>query len=717
MPRLPKQLFLLVFVIGETVLGQYVVTSPYLVNPENMLGYVDSCARIWANVYDPANGGFYTNVDRFGNPNTAWGTDKDLLTQTRNAYGLTRAYMLTGNDAYLDLARGALDFMYAHGWDPTHGGWYGELDRFGNPINPSGEKTAFDQHYALLGISASYEATRDTADLRWLLQGYAKNDAQLWDHRPQYAGYFHAVNSDWSMGSGKSFNATVDAITTHLLTLVLQDGDTVHRGRLLDLAENILGRLVPTMDLQTIGFVEMFDADWEWTDDPADNNTRTIMGHVLKAAWCLARIHQLLPDTSYVAGAEKLVGDVLLKGYDHQFGGPYKDYDRVTGEMFMYGQTDTAKAWWQMEQAVLAGLLLHDITGRSEYLRMADETLGFFMTHFVDHQYGDVYSDRTRSGGQMWGLEKGSHFKAGYHSIELGYYVYLYGKLILRREPITLHYRIESGGSQRELRMNPLALDSAQYAITAVRLDGAPYADFDGGRRLLRLPAGVGGRFEVAYGPVSLAPPTIVVNTTRIEFGDIPATVLQRDTTFYVTNIGGSDDSITVSLDPVNVSPEAAISVSPASFSLPAGASQGVTFRITPMLLPVNTVYNAVVMIDSRFGSGATHFERTMTFAVVPAATDVAAEENLPSDFVLLQNFPNPFNPSSTIRYGLPHRSRVELAVYNALGQRVSTLIEGGEEAGYHEVTFSGDGLASGVYVYRLVAEGTVVTRRMVLVR
>jgi hypothetical protein len=525
------------------------------------------------------------------------------------------------------------------------------------------------------------------------------------------------VTNDWSVGSGKSFNATVDAITSHLLSLVLLEGDTVQMRRLGDLAGNILNRLVPTMDLQTIGFVEAFDTDWDWTDDPADYNRRTIMGHVLKAAWCLARIHQLLPDTSYVEGAERLVDDVLLKGYDHELGGPYKDYDRLTGEMFMYGQADTAKAWWQMEQAVLAGLMLHDITGRSEYLRMADETLAFFMAHFVDHEYGDVYNDRTRKGGQMWGLEKGSHFKAGYHSIELGYYVYLYGNLMLRREPVTLHYRIDPLDGQREFRMNPLALDSAQYAIVAARLDGTPYTDFDGGRRLLRLPAGVGGHFEVSFGPVSGSPPTIIVNTTRIEFGDIPVTVPYRDTTFYVTNIGGSEDSISVSLDPVNVSPEAAVSISPESFSLPAGASRGVTFRITPSLLPVSTVYNAVVMIDSRFGSGTTHFERTMRFAIVPAPTDVVAEEPLPSDFTLLQNYPNPFNPSSTIRFGLPHRSRVDLAVYNTLGQRVRTLIQSEREAGYHEVTFRGDGLASGVYVYRLAAEGAVVTRRMLLVR
>ena len=62
------------------------------------------------------------------------------------------------------------------------------------------------------------------------------------------------------------------------------------------------------------------------------------------------------------------------------------------GEMLMWGQADTAKAWWQMEQAVTAGLMMYNITGESQYLQMADETLKFFMTYFVDHRvWGSLF--------------------------------------------------------------------------------------------------------------------------------------------------------------------------------------------------------------------------------------------------------------------------------------------------------------------------------------
>ncbi len=97
--------------------------------------------------------------------------------------------------------------------------------------------------------------------------------------------------------------------------------------------------------------------------------------------------------------------------------------------------------------------------------------------------------------------------------------------------------------------------------------------------------------------------------------------------------------------------------------------------------------------------------------------TDAGSEPGVPTTFTLLQNFPNPFNPSTTIRYGLPSQSHVTLTVFNALGQQVAQLVKGEQGAGYHEVRFDGSGLSSGVYFYRMQAEGFMETRRFLLVR
>jgi hypothetical protein len=97
--------------------------------------------------------------------------------------------------------------------------------------------------------------------------------------------------------------------------------------------------------------------------------------------------------------------------------------------------------------------------------------------------------------------------------------------------------------------------------------------------------------------------------------------------------------------------------------------------------------------------------------SVEPAGTRV------PSAYSLDQNYPNPFNPSTTIRYALPHRAHMTLTVFSTLGQQVATLVNGEIEAGYHEVQFNAEGLASGVYFYRLRTGGLVQTRKLCLIR
>jgi hypothetical protein len=88
-----------------------------------------------------------------------------------------------------------------------------------------------------------------------------------------------------------------------------------------------------------------------------------------------------------------------------------------------------------------------------------------------------------------------------------------------------------------------------------------------------------------------------------------------------------------------------------------------------------------------------------------------------PHCFALEQNYPNPFNPTTTIRYGLPYNSAVQLALFNTLGQQVAVLVQGEQEAGYHEVRFDGSGLASGVYFYRLSAGDFVSTNKLLLLK
>jgi len=92
-------------------------------------------------------------------------------------------------------------------------------------------------------------------------------------------------------------------------------------------------------------------------------------------------------------------------------------------------------------------------------------------------------------------------------------------------------------------------------------------------------------------------------------------------------------------------------------------------------------------------------------------------EANLPIDYALSQNCPNPFNVSTVINFQLPVDGYVKLEVYNTLGQRVATLVDGRQGAGYKSVSWDASSVSSGLYFYRLSAGDYTETRRMLLVK
>ena len=100
-------------------------------------------------------------------------------------------------------------------------------------------------------------------------------------------------------------------------------------------------------------------------------------------------------------------------------------------------------------------------------------------------------------------------------------------------------------------------------------------------------------------------------------------------------------------------------------------------------------------------------------------ATDIQEgfASGVPVEFQLEQNYPNPFNPVTQIRYGLPRDAEVTLVIYNQLGQKVATLMEGRQTAGYHTVSFDAAQLPSGPYFYQIQAGTYQKVMKMMLLK
>jgi hypothetical protein len=88
-----------------------------------------------------------------------------------------------------------------------------------------------------------------------------------------------------------------------------------------------------------------------------------------------------------------------------------------------------------------------------------------------------------------------------------------------------------------------------------------------------------------------------------------------------------------------------------------------------------------------------------------------------PDTYLLNSNYPNPFNPNTTITFGLPEDAEISLVIYSVTGQKIAELADGFYKKGYHQVKWAGQPVANGVYIYELQAGQQRLVRKMVLAR
>lgn len=111
------------------------------------------------------------------------------------------------------------------------------------------------------------------------------------------------------------------------------------------------------------------------------------------------------------------------------------------------------------------------------------------------------------------------------------------------------------------------------------------------------------------------------------------------------------------------------------------------------------------------------HFSEVAGSTQSELSIDEVITGKIPTDYELKQNYPNPFNPTTTIEYSIPEKSYVIINVYNAIGQKVSTIVEGIREKGVYRYTFDAQKLQSGVYIYKLETNTKQLTRKMLLLK
>jgi hypothetical protein len=199
----------------------------------------------------------------------------------------------------------------------------------------------------------------------------------------------------------------------------------------------------------------------------------------------------------------------------------------------------------------------------------------------------------------------------------------------------------------------------------------------------------------------------VTVSGHEIKFGTVNLPSSKSDSV-QLTNIGPNDVHFTVT------STSSAFSVNSISglVTVKSGTSQYLVIIFTPTDTNTHSgyiklVYNALGSPDSIAVSGKGN-----------KLTGVAdAQSLLPKEFALAQNYPNPFNPSTQITYAVPKAAKITLEIFDVLGRKVATLVDGVVTPGYYTANFNASSMSSGIYFYRLSSPGVTFTKKMLLLR
>ncbi|OHU28268.1 hypothetical protein BKG77_01630 [Mycobacteroides chelonae] len=466
---------------------------------------------------------YRTNLDRSGRKH---GDIQETAVLSRLIYGMASSFLLTGNDDHLTVATAGCAYMLENMRMSELAGerdpfgketlWYHRLEVTPGQTNKilasqfpddRGSIPAYEQIYALAGLTQTYRATGDPALLEAIQQTVRLFDIYFKD--PLLEGYYSHIDPEtWGSQSSrlgqnkakKNWNSNGDHAPAYLFNLYLSTGDPQYL-EMLTYTFGIIATHFPQSGLRTrveeTPFVrERFNADWTVDENWGWQQDRAVVGHNLKIAWNFIRMSVLSEDPRLLGYATRIAHTMPNYGLDVRRGGWYDVLERALFATDRFTWHDR-KAWWQQEQAILAYLIL---AARVDplYENEAFEAAAFYNANFLDHDFGGVFPTVLASGmpygvGEEGG--KGSHSMGMYHSAELCYLSAVYTALMLRKEPLYLWFKPapDQNFPGNILRVAPDTLTQGSVFIASVLVNGELYDKYDSANLTVTLPESTTG--------------------------------------------------------------------------------------------------------------------------------------------------------------------------------------------------------------------------------
>lgn len=431
---------------------------------------------------------------------------------SRLVYGLASAYLMTGEDKYLEAAEAGTKYLREHmrsvdtSEDIVY--WYHGIDikgdherkifasEFGDDYDAI---PAYEQIYALAGPTQTYRVTGDPSILKDVEMTVNLFDKYFLDKK--LGGYFSHIDpvtfdprSDSLTydRARKNWNSVGDHAPAYLINIFLATGDKRFEKMLAYTADTITDHF---QDYENSPFVnEKFHEDWSHDQTWGWQQNRGVVGHNLKIAWNLMRIQSSHNDDRYIEFAKKIAELLPQAGGDKLRGGWYDVVERTLGEGEEYHRFawHDRKAWWQQEQGILAYMILAGVLKEEEYLKLARESAAFYNAWFLDHDSGGIYFNVLANGlPYLLGTErmKGSHSMSGYHSFELAYLAAVYSNLLITKQKMDFYFKpYPQAFKDNILRVKPDILPRGSIKIETVWIDGKEYTNFNAKELTVKLP-------------------------------------------------------------------------------------------------------------------------------------------------------------------------------------------------------------------------------------
>lgn len=441
----------------------------------------------WQNhVRDTVHGAYYLCLSREGEPMPPW--DKYPAMISRQVFGFTSAYLLSGNEKYLETAREGVDYLLKYAWDNNYGGWFDLLDQSGKPSSLT--KSVPNQLYTNAGLALYYFATKDENVLSHIKESIEIQKTFSLDKKN--GGFFQTLQGNLSVSdSSKSKHGHYGYTSSLLINMMMITRDTAIRKYAEELMEISFSKMIDPEYGWFNGYPKPNDAGWKMTPVVVNNKEVISAGAQLTAALSLLRLFEITGKDEYRSAGINLGEKLLRCAWDPSRGCWFDVIERKPPNT---PQDTSSVTFWIQSYGLFLQLHLYNITGEKKYLNSYQKMASFWDNYFTDKKSGGIFLSVSPSGVPV-NSNKAIPWKASYHEMENALLNYLYLNLYVNRKPATLYFHIRN--SSQGMKHFVSIAENPSVQITGVKINGNSWKSFNAAERSVILPEGKDLKMEI----------------------------------------------------------------------------------------------------------------------------------------------------------------------------------------------------------------------------